>query len=308
MNGQIALGASSSGTLAYRPAPETRQFVWADRNGIQTGAVTEPDRSQALFNSVSTDGRTVAVRRTINGNTDVWLLDVGRGTFRRATVNPAVDGNAVLSPSGNRIYYSSDPHGTLWDVYVKDVDGGMEMPLSVHAENEYSYDVSPDERYLLFSGAAGDSARDIWALPLFGDRKAFAVVTGPAYESGGRFAPDGRWILFRSDESGRMELYAQAFPQNASRVQISRGGTDDGPVQWTSSGEVIYSTSAGKVVAVPIAQNGATLAVGRQRELFSKGPGDVYIPMPDGTRFLVNRWVAAAPPMEIVLNWKPPKR
>ena len=308
VNGQVALSASLSRTLAYRPAPETRQVVWVDREGKQTGVLADADRSQELVNSVSRDGRTIAVRRTVDGNTDVWVIDVARGSLRRVTVNAAIDGDAKLSPSGNRIYYSSDPHGTLWDIYVKDVDGGMEMPLFARPENDYSTDVSPDERYLLFSGEHGDSETDIWALPLSGsDRKPFPLVTGPANEFGALFSPDGQWILFYSDESGRLELYAQSFPQKASRVQISRGGSEGGAMRWTTSGEVLYSSSGGKMMSVPITQKGATLVVGQPRELFTKVPGDSYIPMPDGTRFLVNRFVAPPRPMEIILNWKPPK-
>ena len=189
---------------------------------------------------------------------------------------------------------------------MKDVDGGTEKPLFVHPENEWAFDVSPDERYLLISGEHGDSEGDIWALPLSRGGKAFPVVTGPATETDAQFSPDGHWVLFQSDESGRLELYAQSFPQKGSRVQISRGGSDGGVTRWTTRGEVLYIGS-GKMVSVPVTEKGVTLVVGQPRELFSYVRGDGYIPMPDGTRFLVNHFVAAARPMEIILNWKPPR-
>ena len=309
LNGLAALSTSSSGAIAYRRMPETRQLIWVDRDGRQTGTLGDPDPSQLLMTSSIVKAGVLPLRRTIAGNTDVWLMDIATGLMRQATVNTAVDGGAIVSTDGRRILYSSDPKGALWDVHVKDVDADSELELVTNPENDYVFDWSPDESFALFSSERKDMVGDIWALPLTGNRGSFAVVKGPAFEQSGRFSPTGRWIAFDSNEGGRSEVYAQPFPGPGPRIPISAGGSLGGVgLRWPRGGhEIFYLTPGGTIMAVAVSENGSTLVVGTPRALFTKLPTDQYMPSFDGQKFLISRVVAEPPPISIILNWKPPK-
>jgi eukaryotic-like serine/threonine-protein kinase len=303
VNGLGALSASAAGSLAYRAKSETRQLVWLDRAGQQTGVLGEPDQWQVSINSFSSDGHSVALRRALNGNTDVWLMDTTKATLRRLTFDPAVDGSAVFSPDGNQVAYSSDPKGTLWDVYTRSADGtGKETPLATRPENEDVNDWSPDGRYILYGLENAQTSRDIWALPMYGDRKPFPVVQTQFYEGGSSFSPDGRWIAFTSSESGRLEVYAQPFPGPGPKIQISNGGGFE--VRWPHKGhELFYRTLDNHVMAVPIMESGSSLLPGTPHPVLNLLPSDEYQPTPDGQRFLVNRVISPPSPISIILNW-----
>jgi Tol biopolymer transport system component len=137
VNGFAALSSSSANSLAYRAAAETRQLVWIDREGRQTGVLGPPDQFQTSVSSFSPDDRTVAFRRSVNGNTDVWLMDISRGALRRLTFDPSIEDNAVFSPDGSRFAYASDPKSTLWDMYERRTDGtGAETLIVASPKNE----------------------------------------------------------------------------------------------------------------------------------------------------------------------------
>jgi Tol biopolymer transport system component len=308
LNGLVALSTSSSGSVAYRAAAATRQLLWLDRAGRQTGPLGEPDESQMELTGSSPDGRTLVLQRTLDGNTDLWLMDTARGTLTRSTVSPAVDGSAILSPDGSRVVYASDPKDTLWDIYERALDKtGGESPVLVSPENEYPFDWSPDGRHVLFGMNGLKSNRDIWVLPMSGDRKPFAVVQAPSFEIGSVFSPSGRWIAFVSNESGRNEVYAQPFPGPGAKMQISVGGGSG--LRWPRQGrELFYVAPDNELMAVEVSEQGSTLMVSTPRRVLSLLPEDEYIPSPDGQRFVVNRIVSPPPPISIILNWKPPQR
>jgi hypothetical protein len=152
----------------------------------------------------------------------------------------------------------------------------------------------------------GKSNGDIWALPMFGDRKPFTVVQtpAPAFETDARFSPSGRWIAFPSNESGRNEIYAQPFPGPGAKILISAGGGTD--VRWPRQGrELFYVAPGDQLMSVEVSERGSTLVAGMPHKVLSLLPGDEYLPSPDGQRFIVNRIVSAFPPISIILNWKP---
>jgi Tol biopolymer transport system component len=219
-----------------------------------------------------------------------------------------VDGSAILSPDGSRVVYASDPKDTLWDIYERALDKtGGESPVLVSPENEYPFDWSPDGRHVLFGMNGLKSNRDIWVLPMSGDRKPFAVVQAPSFEIGSVFSPSGRWIAFVSNESGRNEVYAQPFPGPGAKMQISVGGGSG--LRWPRQGrELFYVAPDNELMAVEVSEQGSTLMVSTPRRVLSLLPEDEYIPSPDGQRFVVNRIVSPPPPISIILNWKPPQR
>jgi eukaryotic-like serine/threonine-protein kinase len=264
------------------------------------------EESQLSITGLSTDGRTVALRRAVNGNTDVWLMDTARGALRRLTFDTAVDGEALFSPDGKRVVYASDPKGTLWDIFDRPTDGtSSETLLVANPENDSPTDWSPDGRYILYGTQSTKTDYDIWALPLFGDQKPFPLVQTSFFEADARFSPDGRWIAFMSNETGRGEIYVQPFPSSGAKMQISVGGGRK--VRWPRGGsELFYMAPDNQLMAVSVGERESTLVAGTPHNLFPLSVGDEYEPSPDGRQFLISRVTSRPAPITIVLNWKPP--
>src|SRR5262249_10575345 len=156
------------------------------------------------------DGRLVLVHRMVSGNTDIWLIDTERGVPRRFTFDATQEYEAVSSPDGSRAVYSSDRKGTL-NLYEKPITGtGPETLLLESTVHKVVHDWSRDGRYILYETQS--PTRDLWVLPLEGDKKPIPVAQTPFTEALAQFAPDSRWIAYDSDESGQAEVYVQPFP------------------------------------------------------------------------------------------------
>ena len=131
----------------------------------------------------------------------------------RLTFDPARDGMPVWSPDGKQVAFSSDREGGVTQIYRKDASGaGQEERLTEGPTQKVVLDWSKDGKYLLFREVNPGTGRDLVALPLEGDRKPIPVVKTQFEESTGAISPDGRWIAYASNDSGRNELYVQAFP------------------------------------------------------------------------------------------------
>ena len=131
--------------------------------------------------------------------------------------------------------------GTSADELLVDEGAGATSPT----------DWSSDGRFILYVISRPDAARDLWAQPLEGDRKPFPVLATPFNETNAQFSPDGRWIAYQSDESGRFEIYVQPFPGPGRKVQVSgEGGVQ---VRWRRDGRGLsYLASGNRLMAVPI--------------------------------------------------------
>jgi Tol biopolymer transport system component len=312
--GQPAVvSVSSVGTIAYRPleAPPSRQLVWVDRSGKDVRPVGAIAGSAP---SLSLDDRRVAFYRGVEGNVDVWLLDAIRGVASRFTTDAADDVFPVWSPDGGRLVFSSNRSG-VHQLYQKSVGGGSEASLLATAQPATATDWSHDGRFLLFSEQDRKQGFDIWALPMAGGGKPFPVVQTEFEEQYGQFSPDGRWIAYQSDESGRTEVYVQPFPGPGSKLTVSTNGGSQ--VRWRRDGkELFYIALDGRLMAVPVTSaSGGQLDIGAPAVLFAPKIGSAvqqgdyryqYMVTADGQRFLVNT-VSDAPslPITLILNWKP---
>jgi Tol biopolymer transport system component len=135
-----------------------------------------------------------------------------------------------------------------------------------------AYDWSADGRFLLYRNVDPITGSDVWVLPLFGDRKPVPVVQTAASEFGARFSPDGRWIAYHSNESGRNEIYVQPFPGPGPRLQISNEGGDT--AQWRGDGrELFYVGLDDRLMAAQLRVNGSRIEAGTPVPLFSKPDG-----------------------------------
>ena len=302
----LAASASASALLAYRANADERQLRWIDRAGRQISTVGAPDLAQTQPLRLSPDGSTLLVTRTVAGNSDVWLIDLERGVPRRFTFETVRDISAVWSPDGRQILFSSERTG-VFDLYERPSDAAApESLMLASSEPKTPEDWSPDGRFILYRVQDPKGDDDLWVLPLAGDRKPVSVTQTQFAESGGRFSPDGRWIAYQSDESGKTDIYVQPFPGPGGRLQVSTGGGSF--AQWRRDGrELFYLGSDNQAMAVPVAPNGPTLKAGTPVRLFSVSAGG-FIASPDGQRFLVSTVTADAAPITVLLNWAGLKR
>jgi serine/threonine protein kinase len=299
-----AFSASSTGSIAYRASLEVRQLVWLDRAGRPAANLGGPDDADTFVEALSRDGRTAAIRRTVNGDTDIWLVDVERGVSRRLTTEPSGNAFSVISPDGSRVVYIDDGNDDVNDMYERRADGTGDATLLFETDgNNNPSDWSPDGRYILF-----DTQRsDVMALPLVGDRKPIDVANTSFAEVGGRFSPDGRWVAYMSNEPGLREIFVQPFPGPGPKVQVSTGG-GQWP-RWRRDGrELFYISADDRLMTVPLAWSGGRFEAGPPQPLFALRGTSGYEPSPDGQRFLTVTSVSDASPISVILNWKPPAR
>jgi serine/threonine protein kinase/Tol biopolymer transport system component len=305
---------SETGMLAYRTSggSSRRRLAWFDRTGKEVGTLGAADENDLIAPELSPDARRVAVDRTVQGNTDVWLIDAARGVPSRFTFDPAFDGWPIWSPDGSRIVFGSGRKASF-DLYQKPSNGaGNEELLLESSLAKAPSDWSPNGRFLLYTQLDPKTGADLWVLPLFGERKPFPYGHTGFVESWGQFSPDGRWVAYQSDESGRNEIYVQPFPGPGGQWQISTGGGIE--PRWRGDGkELFYIAPDSNLMAVPIQSAGQTLEAGTAVALFRArivGGGlhvgkQQYAVAPDG-RFLINVIAddeATASPIVIVTNW-----
>jgi Tol biopolymer transport system component len=307
-----AFSVSSTGVIAYRTGGiNPRQLTWFDRSGRTHGTFGELNRAGQLNVALSPDGQRAAVQRTIQNNTDIWLIDSAREI--RFTTDAGGDGWARWSPDGTRIAYVSN-QTTPSAVYQKAANGAGPDERLVKG---LTCDWSPDGRFLLYIAVDPKTRGDLWVLPLHGDRKPFPLLATSAIEQWGQFSPDGRWVAYQSNESGRFETYVRPFPGPGGQWPVSTSGGIQ--PRWRRDGkELYYLAPDGKLMAASIDAKGATLAVTTPVALFQPhivgggtwfvGNAQQYDVAPNG-RFLVNvETESGSPPVTLVLNWKPKQR
>ncbi len=326
-----AVAVSATGLVAYRGGRASRrQLTWVDRTGKVLGTLGAPDEHSLSSPRVAPDGRRVAVQRTVQGNTDLWLLDGARTS--RLTFDAGADRFPIWSPDGRRLVFDSDRTG-VQDLYGKDASGaGVEARLVASAQPKNATDWSADGRFLLyhiFDPQTGGG--DLWAQemdPSTGAARAGrapgTVLRTPFAELGGRFSPDGRWVAYQSNASGQWEIYVRpwtppaaagaAAPAPSAQWQVSTAG---GIYQsWRADGQALYYLGPdGALMAAPVTTRGTALEPGTPVALFPTrivdGGGDnpqgpQYDVTRDG-RFLINTVLddAAATPITLIQNWRP---
>jgi Tol biopolymer transport system component len=179
-----------------------------------------------------------------------------RGTNTRFTFDPGADNNPQWSPDGRQIAFSSDRNGGVPNLYTKDASGtGSEQLLYGSAAAKAPSSWSADGRYLAYQAQDPLTGVDVLVLPMFGDKKPIPFLHSNFTEAQPRFSPDGKYIAYTCDESGRFEVYVQEFPGPGGKWQVStRGGVQP---RWRADGhELYYLTLDGKMMASTIDENG----------------------------------------------------
>jgi Tol biopolymer transport system component len=301
-----AFSASPGGLLVYGSGRSESELTWWDRQGNPLGALGEPGRFNSL--NFSANRKSLAIAQTDEGrNINIWLLDVERGVRERLT-SEGTDADGILSADAATVFFSSHRKDRL-EIYSKPANrSGPEQLVFSDENNNKAESVSPDGKFLLFRGKGG-----LWVLPdPLGPpgAKPIAVPRTSAQASYGQFSPDGRWIAYQSNESGRPEIYVVAFPGPGGRQRISTaGGTLP---RWRPDGkEIFYLAPSEALTAAEVSVKNGSLEVGAAHELFrlrlSNAPGWHYDVSADGRRILTIATIAArrnvAPSLTVVQNW-----
>lgn len=318
--GGMTLSASAAGPIVYRTTAGDsgqRQLVWVDRSGQEAGKVVYPD-TVALGPALSPDGRRVAVFRQTSGNNDIWEYDTASRAWDRITVDSGDDIYPLWSPDGHHIVFGSR-RGEM-DLYRKTLGtppgSGEERLLSTPGA-KFPMDLSRDGRFLLYD-VLEKGGVDMWALPLDGSRTPREIVKTEFDDRLGQFSPDGNWIAYQSNRTGRFEIYIRRFPGPGRDVRVSAEG--GAQVRWNPNGkELFYIAADDRLTAVPISfsADGETAEPGRPEPLFATDVGSSapntnrqqYAVSPDGQSFVLNSALdtARTSPITVILNWKPPR-
>jgi eukaryotic-like serine/threonine-protein kinase len=307
---QVAAAAAENGTLIYLAGPSRDDFQpsWLDRSGKEVGKVGPVGDQRGL--SLSPDQKFVAVAsRGTESRPGLWLRDLARDVESRFTLPPFV-GAPAWSPDSRRIAFSGSNA-----LYVKNTSGGPEQLVLQNSNPLSPSDWSRDGKYLLYTEVDAKSHGDIWYLPFDSSGKPGAPIpflkTG-FNESLGQFSPDGRWVAYGSNESGKFEIYARPFPSGGGPIRISNNGGIN--PRWRADGKELYYLSNTELMAVPMQPwPDGSLQAGPPKALFTaQTRGTVpeanlfnYTPAADGERFLMNIMTdASLPTLNVITNWE----
>lgn len=306
---------STIGTVAYRTGrPSPAHLTWFDLAG--KGEILEGSEG---YNGpdLSFDEQFLVFDRTNtkDSNRDVWVRDLSHGGETHFTFDPKIDGYPIWSrPDRTHIAFESNRMGSF-DLWIKAANGaaGTEQFLYGTPDyNEWPLDWSNDGQYLLFCRTnTYYVSSDLFALPMTGEnRTPIAIASTPFEERLGDFSPDGHWVVYETDESGRSEIVAQAFPKPNGTVHVSTGGGS--APRWSTDGKEIYFIAPdGKMMAVPIATAGSTITREKPVALFPTQIQNLLLykhqyAVAKGGRFaVINRQAEPASPIMLILNWKP---
>jgi serine/threonine protein kinase len=304
--------ASNTGTLIYQSGDTSGgwNLVWWGRDGKQISSIPQSDRY--FGPRLSPDGTKVAVEifAGAQGIGDIWIFDLTRGTSTRLTFGPYSQGNPVWSADGKTIFYSSGAGAPY--IVAKAADGSTPERIVLESKDtrEFPASCSPDGRYLVYERRIpqNETGFHLWALPLFGDGKPFPIVQSTFEERYPEVSPDGKWMAYQSNESGRWEIYITAFPGGGAKWQVS--GVGGASAKWRKdSKEIFYLDLSDNLVAVDVNASGSSVQLGTPHTLFQAigvqreyGPYDVSA---DGKRFLLNsgNLNKSSDPFTLVQNW-----
>jgi eukaryotic-like serine/threonine-protein kinase len=311
-NGRAAFSISETGILAYRAgASALSQLAWFNREGKQIGTIGDP----AAYSSIelSPDRKRASVCVTNQASDDIWLQDLTRPSKMRFTFNAAAF-NSIWSPDARTLAFNSGRKGTL-NLYRNTSTGaGSESVLieDSYAKNPNSW--SPDGKFILYGANNPMTGNDLFVLRLNGNAKPFPFLNTSFNESMGQFSPDGRWVAYVSNETGKAQVYVAPFPGPGGKWLISTTDTGIAP-RWRSDGSEIFYVDwpNRKLMAASVNAKGSVFEVGTVTGLFevraTQGPYPWYSGYPydvsaDGQQFLiVTTPDLVETPITVVLNW-----
>ena len=306
---------SSDGTLTYLSRSSTtslRQLVWVDRNGEVLGPIGQPQHQMGDL-ALSRDGTRVGVSALEDGNADVWIHDVERGTRTRLTTHNNFDFEPTFSPTGDEIAFASDRNGTT-DIIIKAADGsGQIRSLATGGDSSEGVpDWSRDGKHIAYFVNGAEAYFDLGYLSLAEDAKPAFLFKTPFHENEPAISPDSRYIAYTSNESGRWEVYISSFPEGDGRSLVSvNGGMHP---QWNGRGDELFYKEADALMVVKV-NTRTEFEAGVPQKLFDRDEvsirlfddqyplNSVYDVNPDGQKFVMFESLEEEANLIVVLNW-----
>ncbi len=305
---------SADGALIFSTGSQDAQLTWLDRSGRDLGPV-DASRDFFGFFRLSPDGKKVAadVFNFNQGSTDIWICDLSHATIERVTLEPG-SASPVWSPDGTRIAYGRGFNEPL-HLKTKPVDdSGGEIGFPA-GSFQLPTDWSPDNRWIFYQNTGGEANAEIWVASV-AQRKLMPLLQTPFDNSYAALSPNGEYLAFSANDTGRPEVYVQRFQGDdrpklvGPRQRVSHNG-GSGP-RWRRDGKELFFLSLDRQVTVVPVQQGAGINFGFPVALFrlptsyrSLAPSTVgYDVSNDGQRFLVPVRRAVGAPLQVVLNWQ----
>jgi Tol biopolymer transport system component len=307
----LSASVASDGTvvLARGPGFVSSQLVWVDRSGRELERVS--DRAVFFCPTLSHDGRRLAVDISDpdTGSGDVWIYDLQSKRSSRLTYDPGNESSPLWTPDDRHIVYTADSRRAKDDLY-QTASGGTGTPELLVADDRAKRptDISADGKTVIFNAGINRNtpSTDIWIYSTT-EKTAKPWLATPFGEAAGKLSPDGRWIAYQSNESGRNEIYVRAFPESDEKYLISNNGGV--MASWRGDGREIYYISADQKMMAVAVKPGPHFEAETPVALFD-APVRVHVARqydvtPDGTRFIVNRRVedSGTEPLTVLQNW-----
>src|ERR1051325_6836682 len=299
-SGDANLAFSNTGTLVVAPAGplsyENISIAWMDRTGAMQPLLDTLRSYNAAI--LSPDGEKLALG--INAaNDDIWIYQINRGTLTRLTFAGGNNDIPVWSSDGKYVVYQSEK-GKSPNIFRKAWDGsGVEERLTQSPDAQLPSSCTPDGKAMIF----GQNS-DLWMLPLDNDRKPVPLLQSAAHEFGGIVSPDGRWMAYSSDESGKFEINVVPFPARDGKWQISTGGGTN-PI-WSRNGRELFYVNGTSLMAVKVSSQSTFDYSVPQKICEIPATAQVNDISPDGLRFVVLSTKSlqfTMPQVDVVVDW-----
>ena len=312
----IPFSVSDNGVLVWQGDRQRQyQLVWFDRQGRQSGS-SGPPMGVSIGQSpdLSPDDKRVIIQRVDpqTQNQDIWVIDVARDLPTRLTTDAAAEQLPIWSSDGNSVVFDAI-RGGVRGIYQRSMNNGGSEELLVTGGPNAPSDWTSDGRFILYARTLTSTRRDIFVLPLFGDRQPYPILASVFDEYRAQLSPDGRWVVYVSDESGSYEVYAQPFTSDGKlggpKLRVSTAGGNH-PRFRGDGQELFYVAADGWMMSVAV-KAGASFEPGTPKQLFKTRmltgmvqSGIEYDVTADGQRFLIGTIVGeGALPVSVILNW-----
>jgi serine/threonine protein kinase len=314
-NARVQFSFSRAGDLAYvegradENRDDSQPLIWVDRHGAEQ--TLSEVRQRYSKPRLAPDGHTLFVE-VADPEAAIWAYDLNRGTLSRIT-HGGVSYGPVPSPDGLRVAYEATRDGVAGALMAR-IDGSGEERLTSTKRLNIPTSWTPDGKFLAITAGADSGYLEVWMVPVDGDHKPQTLVQGPFNAGGARFSPDGHWVAYVSDESGRNEVYVRPYPQAGARVQISADGGSQ-PV-WSRNGRELFFRQGEALVAVNVTLE-PNFTAGKPLIVFSRSwPEDPsghaydliadYDVSADGQKFVMPKYKPDAsniPNARVILSW-----
>jgi eukaryotic-like serine/threonine-protein kinase len=308
--GVFAVSANATVVYSTNNTPSQTQFTWVDEAGKELGRIGS--LGVQANPSISPDGKRVAFDSEDfkANNVDVWVSDLERGASSRFTFEPTEEVLPVWSRDGSTIAYRNILPLALHLKKANGLEPDHALPqLPNSAEDILPNSWAPGDREVLCALQPAKGRYELMLIPVDGG-KLHSLMNGSGNETNGQFSPDGKWVAYASDESGKSEIYVTTYPGAAGKWQVSRGGGAE--PRWRGDGKAIFFIAPGQMLTEVEVSTGDTFAAAAPRPLFeihtraAISSTDLfnYDVTRDGKRFLVNQYVKPdqPPPLSIIFH------